>query len=404
MVNKESECLRKTVHTIKTLDPREENYKDLKSFKKAFKDVDIVLLGEQTHGDGSTYEAKSRMVKFLHDEMNFDVLVFESGIVDCQIAWNTIKSGNDPFTSFGKGVFNFWAVSDFTTELIKYIASESKTTDPLILSGFDMQFSGRVLPKERADEILKFMNAGPEKANAKNYPLISDFLVNPVKYYKNIAKLQIDSVGRDALLSEFNNVAAVWESSPWDKDNSCYYRFFVNTPDLLKFVWYLDVNKIDPGIANIRDRVMAENLIWLKESLYKDKKLILWGANSHFGYNRIKLNPPDSMIPMGQYLKDRYGSEMFSLAFTSFDGEIGSIIQSTIEKVPEADSSSLELKLANLGIDYAFIDFRKSDNLFCLGNNFIARPYGYRNWEGEWPAMADGMFFIKTMVPNKPRK
>ncbi len=40
----------------------------------------MVLLGEQHHGDGATFQAKTRLVKYLHEQKGFNVLVWESDV------------------------------------------------------------------------------------------------------------------------------------------------------------------------------------------------------------------------------------------------------------------------------------------------------------------------------------
>ena len=52
---------------VQTINPADTNYQDLLFLKEKLKDVNIVMLGEQQHGDGSTFLAKSRLVKFLHN-------------------------------------------------------------------------------------------------------------------------------------------------------------------------------------------------------------------------------------------------------------------------------------------------------------------------------------------------
>ena len=155
-----SNCLKTICKKIKTIDPVGNDFTDLNFLKKDLKGAEIVLLGEQAHGDGSSFAAKSRLAKFLHQEMDFDVLVFESSILDCKLAWDEIKSGSDPFIAFGKGVFKFWSVSEHTTEIIKYIGKQANTNKPLELAGFDLQFSGMIKPEERARAITDFLKKG----------------------------------------------------------------------------------------------------------------------------------------------------------------------------------------------------------------------------------------------------
>ena len=68
---------------VRTLDASDEDFKDLEPLGQAIFDARIVLLGEATHGDGSTFLAKGRLIKFLHQRKGFDVLVWESGFYEC---------------------------------------------------------------------------------------------------------------------------------------------------------------------------------------------------------------------------------------------------------------------------------------------------------------------------------
>jgi len=51
---------------------------------KAIGNSRIVVLGEESHGDGATFLAKVRLIKFLHQKMGFDVLAWEAGLFNCQ--------------------------------------------------------------------------------------------------------------------------------------------------------------------------------------------------------------------------------------------------------------------------------------------------------------------------------
>ncbi len=77
---------------LKSIDPNETDFADLDGFGKAVGDARIVFLGEQTHGDGATFHAKTRLIKYLHETKGFDVLAFESGLMDCQNRGQPSKS------------------------------------------------------------------------------------------------------------------------------------------------------------------------------------------------------------------------------------------------------------------------------------------------------------------------
>ena len=72
------EWLRVNVDPIRSVDPSDTDFSDLAPLKSAIGDSRIVMLGEQTHGDGTTFLAKTRLIQFLHQEMGFDVIAFRS--------------------------------------------------------------------------------------------------------------------------------------------------------------------------------------------------------------------------------------------------------------------------------------------------------------------------------------
>ena len=62
---------------VRSISISENDVSDLEALGRDIGDARIVLLGEQTHGDGATFEAKARVVRYLHEHKGFDVLAFE---------------------------------------------------------------------------------------------------------------------------------------------------------------------------------------------------------------------------------------------------------------------------------------------------------------------------------------
>ena len=141
---KENTCFGSHFVELKSSSPEENRFSNLEFLKEILKDVDIVTLGEESHGHGTSFETKIKLVKFLHEELGFDVIAFESGFYDCHKAWQLIEQGENADTTAAKGIFGIWSKSKQFQPLFKYIEDEKHGKHPLILAGFDFQFSGEI--------------------------------------------------------------------------------------------------------------------------------------------------------------------------------------------------------------------------------------------------------------------
>src|SRR5262249_24763985 len=127
---------------LRSIAPDDADFADLEPFGRAIGDTRIVMLGEQSHGDGATFHAKTRLIRFLHDRCGFDVVAFEGGLYDCHKAWKTLLAGKTPpERAVGNGVFAIWTQSEQVRPLIAYLDQRSKSAPPLELAGFDCQFT-----------------------------------------------------------------------------------------------------------------------------------------------------------------------------------------------------------------------------------------------------------------------
>src|SRR5262245_10328208 len=116
---------------LRSLDIAEDDFLDLEPFARAIGDARIVMLGEQSHGDGTTFLAKNRFVRFLHERMGFDVLAFESGIYDMDKVWQRICAGESTKTAARKGLYGIWSVSEQVQPLLDYVEAHARSRRPL---------------------------------------------------------------------------------------------------------------------------------------------------------------------------------------------------------------------------------------------------------------------------------
>lgn len=392
--------LRNHIYKVNTIQTTESD-EDLNILGDAVKNVEILMLGEQAHGDGSTFLAKTRVIKYLHENLNFNVLVFESGLIDAYRVWKMIQEQESDLSVFDYGIFPIWAKSEQTQELFTYILDQSKTENPLVIAGFDMQPTGALMtPDNRWEELSNYL---AQKIDFKenDYPNFS-------KVIKNLSVLfgkEFTEEDALALNKEFKIILQALAKNDNSLEDRMMVRYINNYHKTIILYSSADLRKPinTPHIFNIRDKEMYENLKFLKEEVYKDEKFIVWGANTHLGYGRGFLEDfqdheasAKGMIPMGQYLKIDYQDKVYTLAFTSNKGKIGSL-RGNITELPPALEISLEGIVASMGYENAFIDLHNED---LKTQRFATRIYGHYEMSGIWGQMCDGIFFINEMSPS----
>lgn len=72
-----------------------DDYQDLQFLKPLLEGKRIVQLGESGHGVAEFNLAKVRLTKFLHKEMGFDVIAFESPLYECYRADQLLRASRE---------------------------------------------------------------------------------------------------------------------------------------------------------------------------------------------------------------------------------------------------------------------------------------------------------------------
>ena len=73
--------------------PENPSTNDFSFLKEELKGVQIIMLRENTHFDGNVFEMKTKIIKYLYQEMGFKTIAFESGIYDVWKAKTEIEKG-----------------------------------------------------------------------------------------------------------------------------------------------------------------------------------------------------------------------------------------------------------------------------------------------------------------------
>ena len=151
--------LKKHAIPVRSIDAEDVDFADLEPLRRVIGSRRVVMLGESTHGDGATFAAKIRLIRFLHERMGFDVLAFESGFYDTRKVWSALRAGGKPLKAVSSGVRRDLERQPPDRTAVGLYRPESKTDRPLELCGFDSQFTGsasdQYLLKDLGDYLSK---------------------------------------------------------------------------------------------------------------------------------------------------------------------------------------------------------------------------------------------------------
>jgi erythromycin esterase len=287
----------------------------------------IVLLGEFNHGSKEIFITRNDLIKSLHEKLGYNVVLFEAGIGE--VAVINFQSDERSPKEMTYGFFGIWRTGEFV-DLMKYI----KEND-ISIAGYDVQRSGNsfdVFLKEESEKLdidsMHYANLeerfSQEKSKLENrkteYDSVEPSTLKLIKDYENIYNLLHD------VRSKVKNKKLLLVQ----KTISNRIKFLTY---MLEFVKNKDWNKRWAE----RDVAMAANIDWLISNFYRDEKIIVVGHNFHIS----KFNENEDV--MGEFLKTKYGNEMYSLGVFagagSYAGNSGEV-----KKMSEIDVEKLDIR------------------------------------------------------------
>jgi erythromycin esterase len=160
-----------------------------------------------------------------------------------------------------------------------------------------------------------------------------------------------------------------------------------------------------PSIDIIREDQMSRNMLWLANEHYRGRKIIVWAHTAHVSRNQPALRSMSGVQQgtpglrrMGEQVHAVLGDDMYALGFTAARGSWAR--GRTPEPLQAPLEGSLEAHLDQLGMAYAFIDFRDPGPGGEWLRDAVARPFNYTFLRGDWPRVLDGMFYTREMTPS----
>jgi erythromycin esterase len=405
-------------NNVKAINPEAENFEDLQFLKKEIGDRRIVALGEQTHEDGATFEARGRLVEFLMEEMGFEVVLFEGGIFDLEVG-NQVAQETKSVDSLTQYLYDFWSDAAQHKALFGYFDTRLKNGDPTYFGGFDCKHTSKA--GIRGTNYTDALIAAIQTHNADI--LTHDNFESYLSIWKHfeekrasghVAKIRIKMKDEE---KENLRTLSKWLQTELEAADASFWQQIVHTTDE-SMIAYSDMRlyklvfgvKSFVPINNRRDELMAENLTYLLEEKYADKKVILIGATYHFVRNndllmnsKIKgLHINESTIT-GDLIHPTFKDEIYTIGFTAYDGYYGMVEgdKSGDEIDAPTHSNSVEHQLNSRNYEQAFLPLNTTKNDAFWSNYPSLRLYDYETdlQSNDWSEIVDAVFFIRTMEP-----
>jgi erythromycin esterase len=378
------------------------DFSDLRFLAPLLRDKRIVQLGESAHGVAEFNMAKVRLVKYLHEELGYDVMAFESSTYECERAQRGM-SWLLAIELMRFCIFRVWHTSEVVL-LFEYIKQTQSTTRPLILAGFDVQTSSSRGVRGRPG-VFRSLIATLDSSYARRvYETDSAFLANPGPAYATAHQARLVAF-YDSLAAFLRANRGAIEAAHRDDPNLA----LVARQAAVSMTFFVRQQGARPSRdrTEIRDLGMANNLDFLLEELYPGKKVIVWAHNFHIQHREntggSADTPSASPRTMGTWVAERHRSELYTIGLFMYRGRAA---QNNRHPYPivQSRSGSLESILHRAPWRYSFIDFSQARRE--RGSEWIWKPIIGLSW-GRTPERFvprdeyDGVLFIdKAHVPD----
>ncbi|KXX68191.1 erythromycin esterase family protein [Flammeovirga sp. SJP92] len=348
------------------------DYHQFDALKKDIGDAQIVLLAEPDHFHGNIFTAKIEVMKMLHETMGFDMIIFESGFYGLNKAHEAIEKGENKKWAYTNCIFPIWHTQAEFHPFMDYVVNNY---DSIKVMGMDNQISGFNIENAFREDFSPFFNSVTAYQDWYKYiEFISEYHFPEEEDLEGF--LQKNKELKQRILAS---------SVPQKKDLAQTVYFISETA---KDYYYNKVNfksmeEFKAKDSNIRDRLMAENTLYLMEK-YPHKKMIVWGATGHLMNSIRGTNEGlDAFSPMGSYVKKKLKDQAYILGFTG--------------KVKGDDElPTIENEFYATSRPFGFLPLSTSE---VINSSMIGTvdKENIQDVATDWSKVVDGIFFVDAM-------
>ncbi|MBW3552552.1 MAG: erythromycin esterase family protein [Gemmatimonadetes bacterium] len=283
---------------------------------RAIGDSRIVLLGENGHGVGEFTTTKVRLIEWLHRELEFDLVVMESGFFECGNAWRRAAELDARELLYDCLKYPFQQAE--IRSLFELILARRSSDRPLELAGMDLQPQG--FDSGDRPAVLHATVASRDPALARRVAALDTVIF-----------LVADSggLGEDldpwilehgpAARAAYDSAAALtdgWERWAFRLAGGLVDRLSVRAKAVAA-----RATDLPSPYYELRDEWMARAVAALADSIAGPRKVVVWLHNDHARLGPFEVGP-HRVRSVGVFLREWYRDEVFSIGFSMGRGSI----------------------------------------------------------------------------------
>lgn len=381
-----------------------DDFSDLQFLKPLLKDKRLVMLGESSHGVAEYNWMKTRLVRFLHREVGFDVLAFEGSMTGSYFVDKELGS-KTAGQSLRNAVFGTWWTEE-VQDTFEYLRAARQQGNPLTLAGFDIQNSSTHASTSAANLFKKMLASleSPLLARVDEVEkALSDAYLSPSPSAQEVSEVaSFYQQVLDALAAKRLRLETVFMAEP-----SLVSLTLQEVQSRIKLAEMLSLKTRDLKRSNdVRDAAMAANLNFLMDKMYPNRKVIVWAHNAHTGAGYPWHGAWQGVKGMGAWIAETRKAETYSIGL--FMGKGGQVTNAWTRQVITfttlLEPNTLEGVMASTKRKMSFVDFSQARP--TTGNDWMFTPIDVKDW-GTMPIklvprnVFDAVLYIDDVTPPK---
>lgn len=426
--------IRDSAVAINSLD-QDSSFNDLEPLINIFRNVQILGVGEATHGTSEFFRLKIRLFKFAVVKLGFRVFGIEADWSDCLPINDYVLEGRgnaeEALCRIGtpqwkcKEVLSLinWMRQyngqlpkhDFDSRCLYFIGLErSQWYQPA--KWLEKYFEDLKSPvaSDLADTLVKISDYDSEMRKSPMYRA-QGTSKNAVSNKEQLKLQALQNEAKDYVVRQIAKLKSdILSSKPSDPE---LQRDAMHRLEVFRSAALQQMSGLTEG-SNIRDKSIAASVSEAIEHYGKSTKVFVWAHNGHVSVNR-----GHSWIPAGVHLRQRFGNKYYCIGQSFLKGwflacdEEGDFASDLTKwkkfSVDLPNFDSVENTFADANKDIFIVDFRSAPRVPAI-LTWLYNAQGFRNCatgfsdkrKASWqnvivPAIFDGMTFIRSTTASQ---